>query len=99
MRQTSGGINGLALFALRQANEKGIPVIGITGYVLHKNPHLANEAKMKFYDTKNNRVFNTVLTAWKYNIEENSDVIRKATFTLGKTRNTMTSVINKRGLK
>lgn len=54
--------------------------------------------KIKFYDTKNNRVFDTVLTAWKYNIEENYDVIRSATFTLGKTRVNMTSVLNKRGI-
>lgn len=29
-----------------------LPVIGITGYVLHKNPDLANEAKEKFNETK-----------------------------------------------
>ena len=53
--------------------------------------------KIKFYENANNRLFDTLLTARKFEIEQNSDTINKAQFTLGKTRTNLTSLINKNG--
>ena len=50
---------------------------------------------IKFYDSQGNRIFNSILTAWKFNVEENSDVVKSATFTLGKVRTNLTSKILK----
>ena len=50
---------------------------------------------IKFYSSVDNKVYDTILTAWKYNIKENSDEIKNATFTLGKVRTSLTSKINK----
>lgn len=52
--------------------------------------------KIQFYENAHNRLFDTMLTAWKYEIEENSDVIKKATFTLGKVRNSLTDKLMKK---
>lgn len=54
--------------------------------------------RIQFYENANNRLFDTMLTAWKYEIEENSDVIKKASFTLGKVRTSLTDKIKKRKL-
>lgn len=40
------------------------------------------------------KVYDSALTAWSYEIEENSDVIKHAKFTLGNVRNNLTSKIN-----
>lgn len=50
---------------------------------------------IKFYSTKDNTLFSSILTAWKYDISQNSDVIQNATFTLGKVRTDLTSKLNK----
>lgn len=52
--------------------------------------------KIKYYDNATNRLFDTILTARKFEIAENSDTIKNATFTLGKVRQTLTSALNKR---
>ena len=50
---------------------------------------------IKFYSTKDNTLFNSILTGRKYEISQNSDVIQNATFTLGKVRTDLTSKLNK----
>lgn len=51
--------------------------------------------KIKFYSkTRPGKVYETCITAWSYEINQNSDRIYSATFTLGNVRNNLTSKIN-----
>lgn len=50
---------------------------------------------IKFYSkSKPGKTYESALTAWSYDIAENSDVIGYAQFTLGNVRNNLTSKIN-----
>lgn len=50
---------------------------------------------IKFYSTKDNIMFSSILSARSYEIVENSDEIQNAAFTLGKVRTDLTSKLNK----
>lgn len=51
--------------------------------------------RIKFYSkTRPGEGYDSVLTAWSYDINQNSETIKNASFTLGNVRNNLTSKIN-----